>query len=444
MSKFNANFLIKPVFFIVCLLLAVHLVLWLEQLKPSDFGFYRDIFTKEVIIQKRAEYPLREPKGTLSEQEMEFARIAWTYFENNYHEETGFVNSVQDYPAATLWDLTSYMLGMISAYEIGIIDSFEFDNRLTTYIQSLSEIQLYRDKLPNKVYNAISLQMVDYADQPTEMGVGWSALDIGRFFSFVNKVVFDYPAYHSLLRNAIGHWQIDKMIDKATMYGLVFNPKDGQPMSVQEGKLGYEQYCARGLMMAGYDVSEAMKYTDFLRFVRIFGEDIAVDTREIRRHPAHNYILSEPYMLDGIEYGWDFTSRELAYRVYKVQKERYKRTGIITAVSEDHVDESPYFVYNCVYADGKTWVCVAENGDDADEFRSLSTKAAISWYVLYEDDYSDVLLNAVKNLYDPERGWYSGRYEKTGEINTAITANTNGIILTALNYLKNGRVVGFK
>lgn len=110
--------------------------------------------------------------------------------------------------------------------------------------------------------------------------------------------------------------------------------------------------------MAGYDVYEAMSYTDFIRFKKIYGTEIGIDTREVKYNPSYNYVLSEPYILDGIEYGWDVNSRELAYRIYSVQKERYKHEKIITAISEDHIDQPPYFIYNSVYADGTPWNCI--------------------------------------------------------------------------------------
>jgi len=38
----------------------------------------------------------------LSAADMEVARIAWKYFENNYNESTGLVNSVHAYPSTTM------------------------------------------------------------------------------------------------------------------------------------------------------------------------------------------------------------------------------------------------------------------------------------------------------------------------------------------------------
>lgn len=47
----------------------------------------------------------------LSEEEFEWANVAWQYFENNYQENTGLVNSVDGYPSTTMWDTASYLMG---------------------------------------------------------------------------------------------------------------------------------------------------------------------------------------------------------------------------------------------------------------------------------------------------------------------------------------------
>jgi hypothetical protein len=46
----------------------------------------------------------RGRNGPLIEEEMKMARTAWKYFENNYQPETGLVNAVHAFPAATMWD----------------------------------------------------------------------------------------------------------------------------------------------------------------------------------------------------------------------------------------------------------------------------------------------------------------------------------------------------
>lgn len=439
----TTKFLLKPLFFIITLVFGAWLVLWIEKLKPSDFGSYKGVFLKEIIINKTDQVPLRKPSLTLTEEEREFAKIAWKYFQNNYHDSTGFVNGVQDHHNISLKDLTSYLMGMISAYEIGIISGEDFDMRISRFLNSLEKISLYKGKLPNKIYNPATLDMLDYRHRATKKGVGWSSLDIGRFFSFVNKVMIDYPQYQPQLKNAISEWNLNNMIIKGSLYGMTGLNNEKIPRVKQEGRLGYEEYCAKGLLMAGFDVTEAFSYTDFIKFIKVYKNEIGVDSREKKNSPAGNFILSEPYILDGMEYGWDVNSKELAYRVYNAQKERYLATGIVTSVCADYLDVPPYFIYNNVYADSEIWNCINERGDNLEHLKIISTKAAFGWYVLIDDEYAEILFDAVKNFYDPEKGWYAGQYEKTGRVNTAITASTNGIILEALNYKMNGKIINY-
>ncbi len=441
LSKIGRFFrlLVRPLVLLTSFYLGANAVLFIEKARPSDFGFYKDIFSKELLIKPSPSYPLRPYGQTLSEQDRRDAEIAWKYFQNNYQEKTGLYNSVDKYTATTFWDISSSLHALMSAYQLELIDSTEFHRRMSKALRSIKSLRLYKNQLPNKVYNTETLAMVDYANHVINEGVGWSAMDIGRFLGAVARIKNHFPEFTPLADSIVSHWNIDLVLgNDATLHGIGFSFKDRDVKIVQEGKLGYEEYASKGYMVNGYDASESYRYTDFLKFVDFYGIQIGVDTREVKYHPAYNYILSEPYILDGLEYGFDLNSRELAYRLFKVQKLRAKITGRPVAVSEDHVDRAPYFVYNAVYVNGKKWVCLAENGDPADDFKQLSTKAAYAWATLFDDPYSSTLYKSVRDLYNPEKGWYAGRYDKNGAINKTLTANTNAVILEALAYKKMG------
>ncbi len=432
------KYLVKPLVMLVAIYAGANAVLFIEKARPSDFGFYKDIFSKELVIKPSKGYPLRKYGDSLTQKDLKDAKIAWKYFENNYQEETGLYNSVDAYPATTLWDISSALHAIMSAYEIGIIDQAAFDTRLSKGLKSMSTMSLYKDMLPNKVYSTYTLDMVDYANHSTKEGIGWSAMDIGRFFGAVSRIRKFYPEHTILVNQVVSRWKVDKVLEGATLHGIGFNFKDKGVTIVQEGKLGYEEYASKGYILNDFDATESYKYTDFLKFQEIYGIEIATDTREVKHHPAYNYVLSEPYILDGIEYGWDVNSKELAYRIYKVQQKRANDIGIPIAVSEGHIDKAPYFVYNAVYTNGEEWVCLAENGDDAIAFKSFSTKAAYAWASLYDDDYSKILTDNLEGLYNEDKGWYSGRYDATGIVNKTLTANTNGVILECINYKMKG------
>lgn len=415
------------IIFMLGLCAAFGLVIYLENLEVS-----RPVFNVEYT-----EVPSYRASSPLTEQEQEWAHIAWKYFENNTHESTGLVNSVDGYPAATLWDTASYLLGLIAAERLNIVDQKEFDHRMTSVLASLAKLELHDGQLPHKSYNASTLAMVDYNNNETERGIGWSALDIGRLFVPFNILVWQYPEYTLEVNKVIKNWDMEAMVVDGVLYGAEVNEL-GETNFVQEGRIGYEEYAAKSVGLLGMDVSEALLYNDFLQYETISGVEIPTDNRIPEIFKAHNYVVSEPYILDAIEYGGDQISKEFAYRVYKAQENRFLQQGIVTAVSEDNIDQAPYFVYNTVFSNGKAWNAITDTGADASEFRTVSTKAAIGWYILYQTPYTERLKQFIENNHDPEKGWYSGIYEKDGTINKAITANSNAIILEALQYKVNG------
>jgi len=250
-----------------------------------------------------------------------------------------------------------------------------------------------------------------------------------------------------------GRWDLDSMFRDGQMVGarLASVAGEGENVAgdtaiveiVQEGRLGYEEYAAKAALLEGWDASQAVQYDDNLKFVSINGVDVATDARDPKIYDAHNYVVTEPYVLDGIEFGWDSTSAELAWRVHEVQRLRYEATGKLTAVSEDNIDQPPHFVYNTIFTDGKPWNTITEDGEDASEFATLSTKAAFGLHLLFDSSYTHKLISRLHTLHDADRGWYSGVYEQSNATNAIITANTNGIILEALAYRQFGPFLKF-
>ncbi|MCL1049294.1 DUF3131 domain-containing protein [Shewanella abyssi] len=386
--------------------------------------------------------PFRKTR-VLTDQEFQWAKTAWQYFENNYQDNTGLVNSVDGYPSTTMWDTASYLMALISAHRLNVISFDEFNLKIEKALVTLSRLPLVKDQLPNKAYNTQTLQMVDYTNKPVkdENGIGWSAIDIGRILVPMNILVWQYPKFNKQVNSVLQHWQVGVMTKDGYLFGS--RPaKSGTGLElVQEGRIGYEEYAAKALSLMGRDVFNALKYADYLKLITIDGIEVPTDSRDPAKYHAHNYVVSESYILDSIEFGADSVSKIFAFRVYKAQEQRYKRSGIITAVSEDHIDQAPYFVYNTVFSDGKEWNTITDTGADASEFKTLSTKAAFGWYALYDTAYADVLIAGVDELYSDSKGWYSGVYETTGKANKATTANTNGIVLESLAYIQNGALL---
>ncbi|MET2898242.1 DUF3131 domain-containing protein [Vibrio rotiferianus] len=379
-----------------------------------------------------------KPQRILTEEEYEWANVAWQYFNNNYQENTGLVNSVDGYPSTTMWDTASYLLGLIAAEKLNIVTDDVFNLRMDKALTTLARLPLVDGQLPNKAYNTQTLQMVDYANNPKDNGIGWSAIDIGRVLVPLNIMIWQYPQFNKQVNDVLNHWKVSAMIKDGYLFGARPTNNDGLMELVQEGRIGYEEYASKSLALMGRDVFNSMKYIDYLELIDVYGIEIPTDKRDPAEYHAHNYVVSESYILDGLEFGADSVSKVFAHRVYEAQERRYEDTGILTAVSEDNVDEAPYFVYNTVFSDGKKWNAISDDGKDQSHLKTLSTKAAFGWYALYESEYTDLLIAEASQLYSDDKGWYSGRYESDGRVNKAITANTNGIVLESLAYIENG------
>jgi hypothetical protein len=429
------------------LLLSVGLIVVLEQTPFAQQARERERERSLTTKTTETVFTVRETKGIpspapapLSADEAECARIAWRYFENNYQAATGLVNSVDGYAASTMWDTGSYLMALLSAYKLGVIPEKTFTSRMNAALEALATLPLFSNELPNKSYNILTMQMASYDNSPSERGIGWSAIDVGRLFVPMNVMIWQYPQFASRVRVIVQRFRFSHVLQQGTLYGAVATDSSKGFLTEypQEGRIGYEEYAAKSYSLMGADVFAALKYDDFLAYQTIEGVEVPTDSRSPDRYKAFNYVVSEPYILDGIEFGFDKFSKEFAYRVYRAQEEHAKRTGIATAVSEDNIDTVPYFVYNTVFTAGKSWNCITDKGEDASAFKSLSTKAAFGWYVLYQTLYTKRLLGTVRSLFDPEKGWYSGLYDRTGKPNKAITCNTNAIVLEALCYKQFG------
>ncbi len=374
----------------------------------------------------------------LTPEEESYARTAWQYFKANYQPTTGFMNSTGGYPSGTMWDLGNYLMALNSARWLNIIPQSEFDEKLNKFLTNINRIKLFDGVLPNKVYNAKTAEMVDYGNKATPRGIGWSALDLARMLTAFHEIGTCHPQYKDWLRGTIAKWQVAKSVKDEQLYGSMVKP-DGTTMLVQEGRLGYEEYAARGYQLWGFKAPKALSLQPF-KFVDIYGLKIPVDTRDYQSTNANNYVVSESYILDGLEFGLQGEIGDYAARVLEAQKRRYQDTKQLTAVSEDNLDAAPYFIYNTVYSNGVPWAAITDENKPIPQFRSISTKAAFGWRYLYPNsEYAKQIFDAVKDLKDPKNnGFYAGLYEATQQPNKSLTGNTNGLILEILYYKARG------
>lgn len=376
--------------------------------------------------------------GASSPQDMAHAQIAWQYFVNNTDPETGLVNSTDNYPSTTMWETGSYFVATMSANRLGLIDEAEAVVRIELVLETLIEMRLFDDALPNKAYNVRTGALVNYANEPVERGLGWSALDIARMVAALGHVNANYPALAAKTAQVIDRWDLAQMVEDGQLIGG--NIADGKVRRDQEGRVGYEQYAAKAMMLFGFDTYRAYDAQSHLMVRDVEGHPIPVDTR-LHRNITPAFTVSEPYLFDGLEFGFDARSARFATSIYAAQEARYRNTGILTAVSESHIDVAPYFIYSSVWGGGADWAVMSFGGDRLDSKRTITTKVAFAWDALFGTDYTRELVAAIAPLGDPARGWPEGIYEADGSTNSSVTVNTNAVVLAALAFRAHGPLI---
>jgi hypothetical protein len=373
------------------------------------------------------------PVAGLTGAEYQWARTAWRYLENNTDHDTGLVNGTDRGPLFTAWNAADAIAATVAGHELKIIDAREFDLRLSRLLGFLATMDLSQGKLPNKAYNAVSGKMVGFDNRPDD--IGWSAVDIGRLLLWLRIAGQRHPRFGEYADKAVLRWTLCDVIDPC---GVLQGSARfaGRLARYQEGRLGYEQLAASGYAAWGVEAGRSTALPP-LAIANVYGQPLRYDARDPRTSGAQAPVLTMPFVLAGIELGWRTPDgqeglRPLAEQVYRVQEERWRRERQVTARSDYQLREAPYVVLDSVYASGYAWNTIAGDGSGHERLALVSTRAAFGLWALWPGDYANALVENVRYLHDPDRGWFEGRFEQGGGPNTLITLSTNAALLEIL------------
>jgi hypothetical protein len=376
--------------------------------------------------------PVRVLTGEERAFYQDVARTAWAYMEAYYQPATGFVNATPDWSYTTVWDVGGQFLSFLSARDLGLLAQEEYDQRTRRMLETLERAQLFGGAAYNKVYSTTDGSSGDGAGG----GQGWSATDLGRLLVALHVVAQREPQHAAQAERVVRRLDMSQIVQDGYVHGRMIGSR-GQPWTFQEGRIGYEQYVARGFAAWGADVQRALNLHEHAQPVDVFGVALLADGRGLDR------LLSDPFIMYGLELGMPADVRELAHNVLRAQEARYRETGQITIVNEDAVAVPPYhFYYYCVYCNGRPFIVdTSIPGNARDEPRWVSTKAAFGWHALLPDEYTRKALDhVVAGARHPERGFASGVFEKTGESTETYDINTASVLLEVANYqLRGGR-----
>nr|WP_236599588.1 DUF3131 domain-containing protein [Ramlibacter alkalitolerans] len=362
-------------------------------------------------------------------------RIAWRYIENNTDYDTGLVNGMDRAPVFTAWNLADAIAAVVAGHELNLIETREFDLRLSRLLGFAATMDLSGGQMPHKAYHAATGKMVAFDGRPDD--IGWSAIDSGRLLLWLRIVAQRHPRFAEHADKAVLRWSFcDAIDDCGTLYGTART--GGQVQRYQEGRLGYEQLAAAGYAAWGFETRHSASWAN-TQAVNIYGIPVAHDARDPRTTGAQAPVLTMPHALMGLELGWrDARARALADAVYRVQQERWRREGQLTARTDYQSRQPPYVVLDSVFAAGYPWNTIGADGKEYEQLALVSTRAAFAMAALWPGEYAQRLMEGVQWLHDPDRGWYEGRYEQGGAPLANITLSTNAAILETLLFKAKG------
>lgn len=374
-------------------------------------------------------------RGALTARERAWALTAWRYFEGNVQPGSGLVSAADKSPAVTMWQIGDYLAALTAARELKLVTPQQFDERFRRVLHVLNVMGLYADHLPNRWYNPSTVQMVDGAGKPG--ATGWSAIDLGRLLIWLRITRDRYPVYAEYIDRAVLRWNFCDAVDRrGALRGGA--RRDQQTETYQEGRLGYEQYAALGYRAWGFETAQASSL-DAADTAVVLGIPLLVDRRDPRVTGVQTAVVSLPYVLLGIEFGWRDGADDVARRwaslseaVYRVQERRYERDRILTARTDHPLSQAPYFVHDSVFAGGYAFNTIDDAGNERPAQALVSTRAVFGLWTLWNTGYTARLMDAIEPLQRADRGWFEGRYETTGGAEELITAGTNAVVLEAL------------
>ena len=361
------------------------------------------------------------------------AAVAWDQFNTLWIATTGLAKSTSEYDKLTSWDIGSILAALYSARELGLLPPDEYRARAGLTLRTLETLPLFEGVAFNRMYDARTARMIGRNGAPTGRGYGWSATDLGRLLLWLRAVAERDSALTVSAVRVAGRINPQRIVREGYLHGEDITAS-GRRRRFQEGRIGYEQYAARGFAAWGHDVAPALDIRANAAPVVVMGEELLRDTRGLDR------LSSEPFVLIGLEAGWNDDEAALAQSLLAVQANRFHRTRIVTIASEDAVGIPPhYFYYYCVYCTGRVFVVeTTDPGITVDVPRWVSTKATFAWHALLPSDYTTMAVARVARA-RTQNGWSSGVFEQSGRPTRTYDLNTVAIILEAAAFHRLGR-----
>ena len=361
-----------------------------------------------------------EGEGREVERWLEWARIAWSYFDPGVgvNPDTGLPRASRYWSTATDWDLGGYIIAIIYMERMGLLPregKWGAMDRLEKLLRFLETRKLTPYGIPAWGYSSET-------GEP-KTGATTNVSDFGRLLIALHML----KKYRPDLAD-----RIDAIVHRVDCARLADNLAAWRTTSGF-----YKYYVAHGFKFFGFDkyypVKKALKAFEEIKngeHVDVYGVSLPVTE-----------ITSEPilHMVFELDPGEDFM--DYVYRVYLAQESRYKATKKFTAWSEGNTGlRDPSYVYEWIVTpSGKTWVITPKPVTPI-----IFTRAAFGLHAIYDTPYTRSLIEYIEEKVGPQniarikhllppKGFLEGVREN-GDIVLELVANTQVMIIEAAYY----------
>jgi len=180
---------------------------------------------------------------------LDAARTSWNLVNRITEPSTGLARAHANYSYVTLWDIAGVIAANYTAHELAFIDDATYDAHIQRILATLSSVDLFDKTAFNRIYDAKTGRMVDNANKISNVGAGWSSVDIGRLLVWLRIVSTKQPKYLPLATQVVRRLNMSKVLDDGYLRGLQVDPKTGKKQTFTEDEIGYQQYALSGFSM---------------------------------------------------------------------------------------------------------------------------------------------------------------------------------------------------
>ncbi len=355
------------------------------------------------------------------------------YFVNNSRPD-GLVNAQDGAPWFSLWSTGSYLLAAVSAYRLDVITRDEFDERISQALFALGELPLTPDGLPAAYYRGDKQEILGKPES--------SAIGVGRLLMALQVLLWHYPQHAPAVKALLSHWHLDALFVQAKNTNAALAVRHWViPTDEPRDSFGYRTYASHTLRFinttGGLAVTQPPEGQSMIDIDGIMVPDEGLRT-PWGKQPS---LVSLPWLLTGLELGFDAQSGEVAWRIMQIQQRRHSLRVRKPPISTDYAEQAPDFA--TAIPERQPQRAPGETAYDkaAPERTAItSTRSAFAWYALFRNGWSEALRQQVQPLLVPGKGWQRG-LNLNNSVNNVIDADTNAVVLESLAYIAGGQLL---